>query len=129
MGLYLLMTHQAAAGLFILGWGAVMVGVVDNLARPRICSARMAVHPLIVFVTMFGGFAVFGMMGLLVGPLVASLFMSMIRIYRRDFLPDHAHVLLGGEPVRAEPAPAKNAVRTVSPLADTLPPIPSLTKH
>jgi hypothetical protein len=35
---------------------------------------------------MFGGLAVFGMMGLLVGPLIASLFMAMVRIYRRDFL-------------------------------------------
>lgn len=108
VGAYLLLTHQAGAGLFILGWGAVMVGLVDNLARPKLCGARMALHPLLVFVTMFGGFAVFGMMGVLAGPLVASIFMAMVRIYRRDFLPEHAHVWLGGErEPTCQPAPAK----------------------
>jgi predicted PurR-regulated permease PerM len=46
----------------------------------------MTLHPLLVFLSMFGGLAVFGMMGLLVGPLIASIFMAMVRIYRRDFL-------------------------------------------
>lgn len=119
VGVYLLFTHQAAAGLFILGWGAVMVGLVDNLARPKLCGARMAVHPLLVFVTMFGGFAVFGMMGVLVGPLIASIFMAMIRIYRRDFLPEHAHVWLGGE--RTEPAGVAPAPDVRLPSPDRLP--------
>ena len=87
VSIYLLLWRNAAAGLFLFGWGAFMVGVVDNLARPRICSARMTLHPLLVFLSMFGGFTVFGVMGLLVGPLIASLFMAMVRIYRRDFLP------------------------------------------
>lgn len=107
VGGYLLLTHQVGAGLFILCWGAVMVGLVDNLARPKLCGSRMALHPLLVFVTMFGGFAVFGMMGVLAGPLVASIFMAMVRIYRRDFLPEHAHVWLGGE--RSVPAPPTRA--------------------
>jgi predicted PurR-regulated permease PerM len=86
VALYLLATQHLGAGLFLLFWGVVMVGLMDNFVRPKLCGARLALHPLLVFLSMFGGFAVFGVMGILVGPLVASLFMAMVRIYRRDFL-------------------------------------------
>lgn len=86
IGIVLIATHHVPQGLFVLGWGACFVSAFDNMIRPRLCGARMALHPLLVFLSMFGGIAVFGMMGLLVGPLIASLFMAMLRIYRRDFL-------------------------------------------
>jgi predicted PurR-regulated permease PerM len=50
---------------------------------------QLALHPLLVFLSMFGGLAAFGLAGLMLGPLVASLFMAMVRIYRRDFLAPH----------------------------------------
>jgi predicted PurR-regulated permease PerM len=86
LGVVLMLTGKLPEGIFLLAWGALVVGTVDNLVRPRLCGSRMALHPLLVFLSMFGGLAVFGMMGLLVGPLIASLFMAMVRIYRRDFL-------------------------------------------
>jgi hypothetical protein len=66
----------------------------------------MALHPLLVFLSMFGGMAVFGMMGMLVGPLIAALFMAMVRIYRRDFL-GFTHPALPEEP--SEPPATRTA--------------------
>lgn len=86
IGLLLLLGGKVSEGLFLLAWGAFIVSTVDNVLRPKLCGARMSLHPLLVFLSMFGGLAVFGMMGLFVGPLIAALFMSMVRIYRRDFL-------------------------------------------
>lgn len=86
VGIALLVTNRYTEGLFLLAWGTFLVSTVDNVIRPKLCGSRMALHPLLVFLSMFGGIAVFGMMGLLVGPLIASIFMAMIRIYRRDFL-------------------------------------------
>ncbi|HEY0095892.1 MAG TPA: AI-2E family transporter, partial [Archangium sp.] len=86
IGVVLLMAGKVNEGVFLLAWGAFVVGSIDNVIRPKLCGSRMALHPLLVFLSMFGGLAVFGMMGLLVGPLIASLFMAMVRIYRRDFL-------------------------------------------
>ena len=86
ISLLLVLSGRVGDGLFLAGWGALVVGMIDNFIRPRLCGSRMALHPLLVFLSMFGGVAVFGMMGMLVGPLIASLFMAMVRIYRRDFL-------------------------------------------
>ncbi len=86
IGVVLLVTGKVNEGVFLLAWGAFVVSSIDNVLRPKLCGSRMALHPLLVFLSMFGGLAVFGMMGLLVGPLIASLFMAMVRIYRRDFL-------------------------------------------
>ncbi|GEL70835.1 AI-2E family transporter [Myxococcus virescens] len=86
IGVVLIAANQVSEGVFLLAWGAFLVGSIDNVIRPRLCGSRMALHPLLVFLSMFGGLAVFGMMGLLVGPLIASIFMAMVRIYRRDFL-------------------------------------------
>jgi predicted PurR-regulated permease PerM len=86
ISLLLVLSGRVGDGLFLAAWGALVVGMIDNFIRPRLCGSRMALHPLLVFLSMFGGVAVFGMMGMLVGPLIASLFMAMVRIYRRDFL-------------------------------------------
>ncbi|HZH16411.1 MAG TPA: AI-2E family transporter [Archangium sp.] len=102
IGAVLVMAGKVNEGVFLLAWGAFVVGSIDNVIRPKLCGSRMALHPLLVFLSMFGGLAVFGMMGLLVGPLIASLFMAMVRIYRRDFLGIHQPAVL---PAVAAPAP------------------------
>jgi predicted PurR-regulated permease PerM len=87
IGIILIVTHHVPQGIFVLAWGACFVSAFDNMIRPRLCGAKMDLHPLLVFLSMFGGIAVFGMMGLLVGPLIAALLMAMLRIYRHDFRP------------------------------------------
>ncbi|XHF06567.1 AI-2E family transporter [Archangium gephyra] len=106
IGVVLVMAGKVNEGVFLLAWGAFVVGSIDNVIRPKLCGSRMALHPLLVFLSMFGGLAVFGMMGLLVGPLIASLFMAMVRIYRRDFLGLQPVVL----PAVAQPAPVPMVV-------------------
>ena len=86
IGLLMLVAGKVGEGLFVLAWGTFLVGSVDNVIRPRLVGSRMALHPLLVFLSIFGGLAAFGVMGLLVGPLIAAIFMAMVRIYRRDFL-------------------------------------------
>lgn len=113
IGVALLLTGRTSEGLFLLSWGALLVGSIDNVIRPKLCGSRMALHPLLVFLSMFGGVAVFGMMGLLVGPLIASLFMAMVRIYRRDFLgPVHEALGVPLPPAPSTPAPVAAAPAT-----------------
>jgi len=86
ISLVLLMQGRTQEGFILIGWGSLLVGTIDNVLRPRLCSSRMSLHPLLVFLSIFGGLSVFGMVGLLVGPLIASFFGTVVRIYRRDYL-------------------------------------------
>jgi len=86
-GLILLLSGRTVAGIFLLAWGLLVVGSVDNLLRPFLAKGRIRLHPLLVFVTIFGGLAVFGFVGVVIGPLIGSLFTAMVRIWKRDFAP------------------------------------------
>lgn len=72
-------------GLGIGLWGMLVTGTIDNLFRPLLMRGRMHVHPLLVFLSIVGGILAFGIVGLLVGPLAATLFLAALRIYDRDY--------------------------------------------
>jgi predicted PurR-regulated permease PerM len=85
LALFMAMTGSTAQGIGVLVWGAVAVGGIDNFIRPWLMKGRMRIHPLLVFLSVIGGVAAFGVVGILIGPLAASLFWAALRIYDRDF--------------------------------------------
>jgi predicted PurR-regulated permease PerM len=61
------------------------VGLIDNLARPFLLKGGMALHGGIVFFSLLGGLAVFGGVGLVVGPLVVTFLVTVLNMYQREF--------------------------------------------
>jgi predicted PurR-regulated permease PerM len=90
-GLLVLTGHPYMA-IFLAGWGLVVVGLSDNVVRPMLIRRGMEIHGAIVFFALLGGLAAFGAIGLLIGPLVMSLFLSLLRIYHRDYTPEEPTV-------------------------------------
>jgi predicted PurR-regulated permease PerM len=85
IAIWLLVTGHVAAGIFLSVWGSfVVVWTADWLIRPRIVGHRGATQPLLMLVSILGGIEVLGLAGLLVGPIVMSLFIAMLRIYERE---------------------------------------------
>jgi predicted PurR-regulated permease PerM len=74
------------AGNTVQAWGVVVFGViastVDNFLRPLIVSKRTKLHPAIVLISMIGGLFFFGILGLLLGPLIISYLLILLEIYR-----------------------------------------------
>jgi len=66
------------AALILLGWGA-FVTTIDNFLRPWLVSGRAEVGALTVFIGVLGGVAAFGPIGILLGPLVLSLAIALVR--------------------------------------------------
>jgi predicted PurR-regulated permease PerM len=64
--------------LFMLLWGALLVGSVDNFLRPRLISGRAEISTLPVFFGVMGGLAAFGPIGMFVGPLVIALALALL---------------------------------------------------
>ncbi len=69
-------------GLFI--YGALLVSTLDNLLRPKIVGDRAKVHPLVILLGVFGGLALFGFTGIMIGPLLLTLFIASLRIYEEE---------------------------------------------
>jgi predicted PurR-regulated permease PerM len=82
--LLLAMGHPYAA-LFLSLWGLLVVGLVDNLVKPLLIKIGMRMNGAVVFFALIGGLSAFGGVGLLLGPLVVALFLSLLRIHQRDY--------------------------------------------
>jgi predicted PurR-regulated permease PerM len=80
----LLVTGHPYSALFLGLWGVLVVGLVDNLIKPFLIKAGMEMQGAVVFFALIGGLGAFGGVGLLIGPLVVSLFLALLRMYERD---------------------------------------------
>ncbi len=83
--LLLLASGEPWWALFLAVWGVAVVGLADNVVKPLLVKRGMHLHGAIVFFALIGGLAVFGTIGLLIGPLIVAFFLAVVRIYERDF--------------------------------------------
>jgi predicted PurR-regulated permease PerM len=85
VALLLFATGHTVGGIFLVIWGVVVVALSDNLARPWLLKGGMELHGGVVFFSLIGGLAVFGGIGLLVGPMILTFLVAVLRLYRREF--------------------------------------------
>lgn len=71
--------------IFLTIWGVVVVSVVDNIVRPWTMKGKSQLPAIPLLFAVLGGMQAFGFVGLVLGPLVFSLLMSIIDIYKRSF--------------------------------------------
>ncbi len=83
--LLLLATGHPVAAIVMAAWGILVVGLADNVIKPMLAKRGMNMHGVIVFFALLGGLAVFGPIGLLLGPLSVAFFLAVLRIYERDY--------------------------------------------
>ncbi len=79
-GLILILGGSYIKGGAIIVIGTLVVSSVDNVLRPYLMSGKTAMHPLILFFAIAGGVAVFGLLGIVVGPLVAAAFQTLLEV-------------------------------------------------
>lgn len=72
------------AGIGILVYGTVVVGLLDNLLRPFVVGRGGDAHPSIILIGTIGGLAVFGVSGFLLGPLLLSLLGPVLEVWAED---------------------------------------------
>ena len=84
VALLMLVIGKTWAAIF-LGLWVLPVGLVDNLIKPLLVRRDMHMHGGVIFFALVGGIAAFGLVGLLLGPLVVTFLLALVRIYSRDF--------------------------------------------
>jgi predicted PurR-regulated permease PerM len=82
--IYLVMGGRVGAGAFVAVWGFfIVMGVSDYIIRPRLVGKGHG-HPLLMLVALLGGIEAIGLAGLIVAPILMSLFLAVLRIYERE---------------------------------------------
>jgi predicted PurR-regulated permease PerM len=83
---YLLFTGPLWQGLGLFAYGTLVISTSDNIIKPILLRETAQIHPLLAFFAILGGILSFGAVGFLVGPVILSLMLSVIRIYQTDIL-------------------------------------------
>ncbi len=127
--IYLLAIDRIGAGIGLLLWCGLVVGMLDNLMRPWLVGRDTRMPDLMILLGTLGGLFAFGMAGVLIGPIVAALFITVWELYGesfRDILPATAFGGSAGsqpEPAEDAPEPAADVAAVDAPVApETAPP-------
>lgn len=73
----LIASGEMAKGLVLIGVGAVVIGLVDNLLRPVLVGRDARLPDYVILLTTLGGIGLFGLSGVLIGPIIAALFFTV----------------------------------------------------
>lgn len=90
-GILLIAQGDTAAGTGLLIFCGVVVGSLDNVLRPVLVGKDTRMHELMIFFGTLGGIMMFGIVGIFIGPLIASLFVTIWELYGlafSDYLPE-----------------------------------------
>jgi predicted PurR-regulated permease PerM len=86
VALYLLAMGNIWEGVFLVAYGILVIGLVDNLLRPFLVGKSTKLPDYLVLISTLGGIEIFGLNGFVIGPLVAAIFMVSWEIFRKTEL-------------------------------------------
>lgn len=98
--LYLLWVGPLWKSLALLAWGVGVVSTVDHFLRPWLIGQEVQIPVVLLVFSVLGGLALYGLIGLFVGPLLVSLLVTALQIYREEY-----HAVPAG-PVQTPVTPA-----------------------
>ncbi|HEU4770103.1 MAG TPA: AI-2E family transporter [Pyrinomonadaceae bacterium] len=80
--IYLAVTGHWVKALLLALWGTLVIGMIDNFLRPKLVGSRTRLHELLIFFAVLGGLRVFGVLGVVLGPVVLAITLALIDVYR-----------------------------------------------
>ena len=94
--IYLFSTSHVLAGVLLLLWCGIVVGSTDNILRPILVGKDTKMPDLLVLLSTLGGIGVYGALGVIIGPIIAALFLTVWELYGeafKDVLPEVKGIL------------------------------------
>lgn len=83
--IYLFLKGRVALSIFFGVFYLILSGGTEYLFKPKIVGHQVNMHPLLVFFAIIGGLKLFGILGIIYGPLVVTFFLTMADIYRANY--------------------------------------------
>ena len=84
LSIYLMMTGHWAKAIFLLLWGTLVISTIDNFLRPKLINNQTKLHELFVFFSVLGGISVFGLLGIVLGPVVLAITLGLLNTFSQD---------------------------------------------
>ncbi len=82
---YLLFTGHLGAAIALTAVSITIIGTIDNLLQPKLVESKTKIHPLLILLSILGGFQFYGFSGFILGPLTLAVTMALIDIYKKEF--------------------------------------------
>lgn len=101
----LAISGKVLAAVFLGLYCAVLVGSIDNILRPILVGKDTKMHEMYILLGTLGGIGLFGMWGVIIGPVIAALFISIWDIYGQTFSEYLPEVIPRTPVVEPEPEP------------------------
>ena len=74
--------------VILTSWGILVVGTIDNFLTPRLVGKRARLHELLTFFSVLGGLNVFGVLGIVLGPVTVAVTLAVLDVVRQARSPD-----------------------------------------
>ena len=85
VGIFYLLSGDIWQGVFLLAWGFLIIGTIDNIIRAYMIMGDAEVNPVFVLFAILGGLSLFGFWGIVLGPLIIALMVTIFHIYELEF--------------------------------------------
>lgn len=83
--IYLFLTGHVPAAIGLAAVAVGIIGTIDNVLTPKLVESKANIHPLLVLLSVLGGFRFFGFAGFVLGPLTLAVTLALIDIYKKEF--------------------------------------------
>ena len=83
--IYLFLVGRIAAGIFFIIFYVILSGGIEYIFKPRLVGHRVQMHTLLVFLSIIGGLKLFGILGIIYGPLIVTAFLTLTDIYKTSY--------------------------------------------
>jgi len=83
--IYLFLLGRPAAGIFFIVFYILLSGGIEYFFKPKLVGKRVQMHTLLVFLSIIGGLKLFGILGIIYGPLVVTAFLTLTDIYESSY--------------------------------------------
>jgi len=83
--IYLFLLGRPAAGIFFIVFYFLLSGGIEYFFKPKLVGKRVQMHTLLVFLSIIGGLKLFGILGIIYGPLVVTAFLTLTDIYESSY--------------------------------------------
>src|SRR3569832_403509 len=84
LAIYLVVTGHWTKAVLLIVWGGLVISTIDNLLRPKLVGNQTRLHELFIFFSVLGGISVFGLLGIVLGPVVLAITLGLLETFSRS---------------------------------------------